>query len=75
MRTTRSLVVGALALASVALAPGTAFAAPAPPADPNESDHSAVIGDNTLRALAEEAGIEFGVAVNTDLLEIGRAHV
>jgi len=69
MRTTRPLLVGAaLALASVALAPSAALAAPAPPADPNASEHSAAIGENTLRALAEAAGIEIGVAVNTDLL-------
>jgi endo-1,4-beta-xylanase len=69
MRTSRPLLAGVLALASVALVPGTAFAAPAPPADPNASEHSAVIGENTLRALAEAAGIEIGVAVNADLLE------
>lgn len=68
MRISRPLVACALALASVAIVPSTAFAVPAPPADPNASKHSTVIGDNTLRALAEEAGIEFGVAVNTDLL-------
>ena len=69
MRTSRPLFAGVLALAAVAVVPGTAFAAPAPPADPNASEHSAVIGENTLRALAEEAGIEIGVAVNADLLE------
>lgn len=69
MRTSRPLLAGVLALASVALIPGTAFAAPAPPADPNASEHSAIIGENTLRALAEAAGIEIGVAVNADLLE------
>lgn len=69
MRTSRPLFAGVLALAAVAMVPGTAFAAPAPPADPNASEHSAVIGENTLRALAEEAGIEIGVAVNADLLE------
>ncbi|GGI46726.1 endo-1,4-beta-xylanase [Agromyces flavus] len=69
MRTSRPLLAGVLALASVAIVPGTAFAAPAPPADPNASEHSAVIGENTLRALAEAAGIEIGVAVNADLLE------
>ena len=68
MRTSRPLIAGALALASLAVVPGTALAAPTPPADPTASQHSAVIGKNTLRSLAEEAGIEFGVAVNTDLL-------
>ena len=69
MHTSRSLISGAaLALASLAIVPATAFAAPAPPADPRASQHSAVIGQDTLRSLAEEAGIEFGVAVNTDLL-------
>jgi endo-1,4-beta-xylanase len=68
LRTSRPLIAGALALASLAVVPGTALAAPTPPADPTASQHSAVIGKNTLRSLAEEAGIEFGVAVNTDLL-------
>lgn len=68
MRTSRPFIVGALALASLGVVPSTAVAAPAPPANPNASKHSAVIGDNTLRALAEEAGIEIGVAVNADLL-------
>ena len=68
MRTSRLLIAGALALASLAVVPGTALAVPTPPADPTASQHSAVIGKNTLRSLAEEAGIEFGVAVNTDLL-------
>ena len=68
MRTSRPLIAGALALASLAVVPGTALAVPTPPADPTASRHSAVIGKNTLRSLAEEAGIEFGVAVNTDLL-------
>ena len=68
MRTSRPLIAGALALASLAVVPGTALAVPTPPADPTASQHSAVIGKNTLRSLAEEAGIEFGVAVNTDLL-------
>jgi endo-1,4-beta-xylanase len=64
----RSLIAGALALATLTVAPSAALAAPAPPADPNASQHSAVIGENTLRHLAEEAGIEIGVAVNADLL-------
>jgi endo-1,4-beta-xylanase len=68
LRTSRPLIAGALALASLAVVPGTALAVPTPPADPTASQHSAVIGKNTLRSLAEEAGIEFGVAVNTDLL-------
>jgi endo-1,4-beta-xylanase len=68
LRTSRPLIAGALALASLAVVPSTAVAAPTPPADPTASRHSAVIGKNTLRSLAEEAGIEFGVAVNTDLL-------
>ena len=68
MRTSRPLLTGILALASVAIFPSAAFAAPAPPAEPHASEHSAVIGENTLRALAEEAGIEIGVAVNADLL-------
>jgi endo-1,4-beta-xylanase len=68
LRTSRLLIAGALALASLAVVPGTALAAPTPPAHPTASQHSAVIGKNTLRSLAEKAGIEFGVAVNTDLL-------
>ena len=68
MHTSRPMIAGTLALASLAIVPATAFAVPAPPADPSASQHSAVIGQNTLRSLAEEAGIEFGVAVNTDLL-------
>jgi endo-1,4-beta-xylanase len=68
MRTTRPLLAGTLALAAMVIAPGTAFAAPAPPADPNASEHSPTIRENTLRTLAEAAGIEIGVAVNTDLL-------
>jgi endo-1,4-beta-xylanase len=68
MRTTRPLLAGTLALAAMVMAPGTAFAAPAPPADPNASEHSPTIRENTLRTLAEAAGIEIGVAVNTDLL-------
>ncbi|TDN90806.1 endo-1,4-beta-xylanase [Microbacterium sp. BK668] len=69
MRISRALIVGVLALTPVAVLPTSAFAAPAPPANPNASEHSAAIGQNSLRALAEEAGIEIGVAVNTDLLE------
>ncbi len=68
MRASRPLIAGVLALASVAV-PTAAFAAPAPPANPGASEHSAVIGKNSLRALAEEAGIKIGVAVNADLLE------
>lgn len=68
MRTTRPLLAGTLALAAMVIAPNAAFAAPAPPADPNASEHSATIRENTLRSLAEAAGIEIGVAVNTDLL-------
>ncbi|WP_345800107.1 endo-1,4-beta-xylanase [Microbacterium sp. AZCO] len=68
MRASRPLIAGVIALASVAVLPTAAFAAPAPPANPNASDHSAVIGENSLRALADEAGIKIGVAVNTDLL-------
>ena len=68
MHPSRSLIAGALALATLTVAPSAALAAPAPPADPNASQHSAVIGENTLRHLAEEAGIEIGVAVNADLL-------
>lgn len=68
MHPSRTLIAGALALATLTVAPSAALAAPAPPADPNASQHSAVIGENTLRHLAEEAGIEIGVAVNADLL-------
>ena len=57
-----------MALASLVVVPTGAFAAPAPPADPSASQHSAVIGQDSLRGLAEEAGIELGVAVNADLL-------
>lgn len=50
------------------------LAARAPPLFPparhhHLSEHSAIIGENSLRALAEAAGIEIGVAVNADLLE------
>ncbi len=69
MRTSRPLLACTLALASMVLVPSTAFAAPAPPSDPNASKHSSTIGDNTLRALADDAGIKIGVAVNADLLE------
>jgi endo-1,4-beta-xylanase len=70
MRTSHLLLAGVLAVAPLALVPSAALAAtPAPPADPNASEHSAVIGENSLRALAEQAGIKIGVAVNTDLLE------
>lgn len=68
MHPSRTLIAGALALATLTVAPSAALAAPAPPADPNASQHSAVVGENTLRHLAEEAGIEIGVAVNADLL-------
>ena len=69
MRMSHVLLAGVLAVAPLVMVPGAALAAtPAPPADPNASEHSAVIGDNTLRALAEQAGIKIGVAVNTDLL-------
>jgi endo-1,4-beta-xylanase len=68
MRTSRILLAGVLALAPLVIVPNAALAAPAPPTDPNGSDHSAVIGENTLRALADKAGIKIGVAVNTDLL-------
>jgi endo-1,4-beta-xylanase len=68
LRASRPLIAGALSLASLVAVPSTALATPAPPADPSASQHSAVIGENTVRSLAEEAGIEFGVAVNTDLL-------
>lgn len=69
MRTTRPLLASVLALASVVIIPSTAFAAPAPPSDPKASEHSSVISENSLRALADEAGIKIGVAVNADLLE------
>lgn len=69
MRTTRPLLASVLALASVVMVPSTAFAAPAPPSDPKASEHSSVISENSLRALADEAGIKIGVAVNADLLE------
>ena len=68
MRTSHLITAAALALASLVIVPTGAFAAAGPPADPSASQHSAVIGHDTLRSLAEEAGIEFGVAVNTDLL-------
>ncbi|WP_019137588.1 endo-1,4-beta-xylanase [Cellulomonas massiliensis] len=68
MRRSHSLIAGGLAVACLALVPAAALAAPAPPADPNASKHSAVIGHNTLRYLAGQAGIKIGVAVNTDLL-------
>ncbi|MGY1619433.1 endo-1,4-beta-xylanase [Geodermatophilus sp. SYSU D00691] len=61
-------MTGALSLVTLMAAPTAALAAPAPPAAPSASQHSAAIGQETLRSLAEEAGIEFGVAVNTDLL-------
>jgi endo-1,4-beta-xylanase len=63
LRTTRTLVAGALTAACLALVPSTAFAAPAPH-DHHPSHHKAV----TLRSLAAKDGIKFGVAVNTDLL-------
>lgn len=67
MRTSH-LIAGAVAAACLAVVPSAALAAPAPPADPSASEHSAVIGKNSLRSLAEAAGIEFGVAVNMDAL-------
>ncbi len=68
MRTSRHLLVGALTLGSLIVAPTAVMASPAPPANPNASQHPATIGKDTLRSLAEEAGIEIGVAVNADLL-------
>ena len=68
MRRPHTLIAAALAATSLAVLPSTAFAAPAPPADPHASQHSAAIKKNTLRSLAEQAGIKFGVAVNTDAL-------
>lgn len=68
MRTSRHLLAGALTLGSLVVAPTAVMASPAPPADPDASQHSATIGKDTLRSLAEEAGIEIGVAVNADLL-------
>ena len=68
MRRPHTLIAAALAATSLAVLPSTAFAAPAPPADPHASQHSAAIKTNTLRSLAEQAGIKFGVAVNTDAL-------
>jgi endo-1,4-beta-xylanase len=68
VRTSRHLLVGALTLGALVVAPAAALASPAPPADPNASQHSATVGRDTLRNLAAEAGIRIGVAVNTDLL-------
>ena len=68
MRRPHTLIAAALAATSLAVLPSTAFAAPASPADPHASQHSAAIKKNTLRSLAEQAGIKFGVAVNTDAL-------
>lgn len=68
MRTSRNVIAAALTATCLAAVPSAALAAPAPPADPNASQHSAVIGENTLRSLADDAGIKFGVAVNTDAL-------
>jgi endo-1,4-beta-xylanase len=68
VRRPHTLIAAALAATSLAVLPSTAFAAPASPADPHASQHSAAIKKNTLRSLAEQAGIKFGVAVNTDAL-------
>jgi endo-1,4-beta-xylanase len=59
LRTTRTLIVGALAATCLAIVPTTAFASSAPPAGAHQ---------DTLRALAAKNGIKFGVAVNMDAL-------
>jgi len=61
---TRHTLVAVLSAAALVLMPTTAFASPAPPGPA----HHAAAGKNTLRSLADKAGIKFGVAVNTDLL-------
>jgi endo-1,4-beta-xylanase len=68
LRTTRSLIAGALSLATIAVAPAAAWAAPAhsvtvPPAQ--ESTH---FSRSSLASMAGELGLRFGVAVDTDQL-------
>ncbi len=75
MRTTRSLIAGALSLASLAVAPSAAWAAaPAAPADHVPAHHSHQFSRSSLASLAGELGLTFGVAVNTDQLAEDRKY-
>ena len=60
MRTSRTLIAAALTATSLALIPSAAFATSANP--------HGTYPHSTLRGLATEAGIKFGVAVNMDAL-------
>jgi endo-1,4-beta-xylanase len=69
VRTTRSLLAGALALASLAVAPSTASAAD--PVPPQDSIH---FSRSSLASMAGELGLRFGVAVDTDALADDRKY-
>ncbi len=73
MRTTRSLIAGALSLATLA-APAAAWAAPVRTATPPPAHESDQFSRSSLASMAGEQGLTFGVAVNTDELAADRKY-
>ncbi|GAA2725612.1 endo-1,4-beta-xylanase [Cellulomonas aerilata] len=74
MRTSRSLIAGALSLATLAVAPTAAWAAPVQTATPPPAHESHQFSRSSLASMAGELGLTFGVAVNTDELENDRKY-
>jgi endo-1,4-beta-xylanase len=74
LRTTRSLIAGALSLVTLAVVPAAAWAAPDRPADRPPAHASNQFSRGSLAGLAGELGLIFGVAVNTDELANNRKY-